>query len=141
MQQNRGTMCKSFHAGHAASSGLLSAWLAKHDFDSSEEIIEGTRGFAKIYSHSQALGRLTQGLGEDWMIETNGHKLVGWERFGTPAIDRIVATIEGPTKGSGVLVEKLVELQGARIRIRDIFPKGIPAPEGLRFQVELTPGH
>ncbi len=82
-----------------------------------------------------ALGHLLQ------MIETNGHKLVGWERFGTPAIDRIVATIEGPTKGSGVLVEKLVELQGARIRIRDIFPKGIPAPEGMRFQVELTPGH
>jgi hypothetical protein len=81
-----------------------------------------------------ALGRLLE------TIEANGHKLIDWERFGTPAIDRIVATIEGPTKGSGALVEKLVQLPGGRTRIRDIFPKGVPAPEGLRLKVELTAG-
>ena len=33
MQQNRGTMCKSFHAGKAASNGVLAALLAERGFD------------------------------------------------------------------------------------------------------------
>ena len=41
MQQNRGTMCKSFHAGKAASNGVLAALLAERGFDSTQEIIEG----------------------------------------------------------------------------------------------------
>src|SRR4029078_2064968 len=45
MQQNRGTMCKSFHAGKAASNGVLAALLAERGFDSTQEIIEGKRGF------------------------------------------------------------------------------------------------
>src|SRR5215472_17645628 len=45
MQQNRGTMCKSFHAGKAAQNGALAALLAQRGFDSSQEIIEGERGF------------------------------------------------------------------------------------------------
>ncbi len=56
MQQNRGTSCKSFHAGRAASNGLLAALLAQRGFDSSGEIIEGKRGFARIYSDHRAAG-------------------------------------------------------------------------------------
>ncbi|MFN7425760.1 MAG: MmgE/PrpD family protein, partial [bacterium] len=37
MQQNRGTMCKSLHAGKAASNGLLSALLASKGFDGTQE--------------------------------------------------------------------------------------------------------
>src|SRR5262245_12420082 len=48
MQQNRGTMCKSFHAGKAAANGVLAALLAERGFDSTQEIIEGKRGFARI---------------------------------------------------------------------------------------------
>ena len=33
MQQNRGTMCKSFHAGKAASNGVLAALLAERAFE------------------------------------------------------------------------------------------------------------
>jgi len=50
MQQNRGTMCKSLHAGKAAANGVLAALLAERGFDSSQEIIEGARGFCRIYS-------------------------------------------------------------------------------------------
>ena len=50
MQQNRGTMCKSFHAGKAASNGVLAALLAERGFDGSLEIIEGKRGYCRIYS-------------------------------------------------------------------------------------------
>jgi 2-methylcitrate dehydratase PrpD len=91
MQQNRGTMCKSFHAGNAASSGLLAALLAEKGFDSSEEIVEGKRGFARIYSKGQALERLTEGLGEQWLITTNGHKPYACGVVLHPAIDAMIA--------------------------------------------------
>src|SRR5689334_20217137 len=79
MQQNRGTMCKSFHAGKAASNGVLAALLAERGFDSTQEIIEGKKGFAHIYSDTAEPERLTEGLDQDfagktWLIESNGHK-------------------------------------------------------------------
>ncbi|HWE77423.1 MAG TPA: MmgE/PrpD family protein, partial [Pseudolabrys sp.] len=74
MQQNRGTMCKSFHAGTAASNGLFAALLASRGFDSTQEIVEGTKGFCRIYSDSAAPDELTKGLGGGWLIESNGHK-------------------------------------------------------------------
>jgi 2-methylcitrate dehydratase PrpD len=74
MQQNRGTMCKSFHAGTAASNGLLAALLAARGFDSTQEIVEGAKGFSRIYSDSAAPDELTTALGGGWLIETNGHK-------------------------------------------------------------------
>ena len=63
MQQNRGTMCKSFHAGKAAANGVLAALLAERGFDSTQEIIEGKQGFARIYSDVAAPDALTAGLG------------------------------------------------------------------------------
>ncbi|WP_454691872.1 MmgE/PrpD family protein [Achromobacter aloeverae] len=90
MQQNRGTMCKSFHAGKAAANGLLAALLAEKGFDSSEEIVEGKRGFARIYSKSTDLERLTAGLGREWMIATNGHKPYACGVVLHPAIDAMI---------------------------------------------------
>src|SRR6202008_3509673 len=74
MQQNRGTRCKSFHAGKAAANGVLAALLAERGFDSTQEIIEGKKGFARIYSDVAAPGALIAGLGNGWLIESNGHK-------------------------------------------------------------------
>ena len=66
MQQNRGTMCKSFHAGKAASSGVLAALLAERGFDGSLEIIEGKRGYCRIYSDAALPDELVQNLGTGW---------------------------------------------------------------------------
>ena len=41
-----GTMCKPFHAGKAAQSGLLAARLARRGFSSRSDIVECTQGFA-----------------------------------------------------------------------------------------------
>jgi 2-methylcitrate dehydratase PrpD len=91
MQQNRGTMGKSFHAGKAASNGVLAALLAERGFDSTQEIIEGKRGFARIYSDVAAPEQLTAGLGESWMIETNGHKPYACGVVLHPLIDALIA--------------------------------------------------
>src|SRR5579883_760420 len=91
MQQNRGTMCKSFHAGKAAQNGVLAALLAERGFDSSQEIIEGKRGFARIYSDVAAPEALTADLGGSWLIETNGHKPYACGVVLHPLIDAVIA--------------------------------------------------
>ena len=91
MQQNRGTMCKSFHAGKAAQNGVLAALLAERGFDSTQEIIEGRKGFCRIYSDTAAPERLIAGLGESWLIEANGHKPYACGVVLHPLIDAVIA--------------------------------------------------
>ncbi len=91
MQQNRGTMCKSFHAGKAAQNGVLAALLAERGFDSTQEIIEGRKGFARIYSDVAAPEALTAGLGGAWLIESNGHKPYACGVVLHPLIDAVIA--------------------------------------------------
>jgi 2-methylcitrate dehydratase PrpD len=95
MQQNRGTMCKSFHAGKAASNGVLAALLAERGFDSTQEIIEGKKGFSRIYSDTAEPEALTtglgQGLGKAWLIESNGHKPYACGVVLHPLIDAVIA--------------------------------------------------
>src|SRR5262245_35069245 len=90
MQQNRGTMCKSFHAGKAAANGVLAALLAEHGFDSTQEIVEGKKGFSRIYSDVAEPNELTAGLGGKWLIETNGHKPYACGVVLHPLIDALV---------------------------------------------------
>jgi 2-methylcitrate dehydratase PrpD len=91
MQQNRGTMCKSFHAGKAASSGVLAALLAREGFDSSHEILEGPKGFCRIYSTVAQPEALTEGSGNRWLISGNGHKPYACGVVLHPAIDAMIA--------------------------------------------------
>jgi 2-methylcitrate dehydratase PrpD len=91
MQQNRGTMCKSFHAGKAAANGVLAALLAERGFDSTQEVIEGKKGFARIYSDVAAPEALIQDLGQGWLIETNGHKPYACGVVLHPLIDAVIA--------------------------------------------------
>jgi 2-methylcitrate dehydratase PrpD len=91
MQQNRGTMCKSFHAGKAASNGLLAGFLAREGFDSSDEIIEGRRGFTRIFSTVSTPENLLDGLGSDWHVLRNGHKPYACGIVLHPMIDGMVA--------------------------------------------------
>src|SRR5712691_2284053 len=91
MQQNRGTMCKSLHAGKAAANGVLAALLAERGFDSSQEIIEGKRGFSRVYSDVAAPEHLTADLDHGWVIETNGHKPYACGVVLHPLIDAVIA--------------------------------------------------
>jgi 2-methylcitrate dehydratase PrpD len=91
MQQNRGTMTKSFHAGKAASNGLLAALLAQQGFDSSPEIIEGKHGFSRTYSNVAKPELVLDGLGSRWEITRNGYKPYACGVVLHPAIDVMIA--------------------------------------------------
>jgi 2-methylcitrate dehydratase PrpD len=90
MQQNRGTMCKSFHAGKAAANGVLAALLAERRFDSTQEIIEGRKGFSRIYSDVAAPQMLNADLDRGWLIEANGHKPYACGVVLHPLIDAVI---------------------------------------------------
>jgi 2-methylcitrate dehydratase PrpD len=90
MQQNRGTMCKSFHAGKAAANGVLAALLAERGFDSTQEIIEGRKGFSRIYSDVAAPQMLNADLDRGWLIEANGHKPYACGVVLHPLIDAVI---------------------------------------------------
>ncbi len=91
MQQNRGTSCKSLHAGKAGSSGVLAALLAEQGFNSSEEIIEGKRGFSRIYSAEAEPAALLAELGRSWEITRNGYKPYACGVVLHPLIDAVIA--------------------------------------------------
>ncbi len=74
MQQNRGSDCKSLHAGKSAYHGVLASMLASNGFNSSAEILDGSLGFVRIYSSTQNLPALTADLGKAWLITGNGYK-------------------------------------------------------------------
>jgi 2-methylcitrate dehydratase PrpD len=90
MQQNRGTMSKSFHAGRAAMSAVLAAFLAREGFDSSDEILEGRRGFVRIFSARSNPEALLDGLGTDWHIVRNGYKPYACGIVLHPMIDAVI---------------------------------------------------
>jgi 2-methylcitrate dehydratase PrpD len=87
LQQNRGTPCKSFHAGKAAQAGLMAGLLAAEGFTCHPEPLEGRMGFASVYSRETRIDALTSGLGRDWLIATNGHKPYACGIFLHPALD------------------------------------------------------
>lgn len=91
MQQNRGTSCKSLHAGKAGSSGVLAALLAEQGFNSSEEILEGKRGFTRIYSTEAEPEAIRAELGSRWEITRNGYKPYACGVVLHPLIDAVIA--------------------------------------------------
>lgn len=91
LQQNRGTMCKSFHAGKAASHGVLAGLLAEGGFTSSLQIVEGRLGFARLFSGEPAPRSLLDGVTDRWAIASNGHKPYACGFVLHPAIDAVLA--------------------------------------------------
>ncbi len=69
-----GTMCKSFHPGQAARNGMSAALLAARDFTSSDQGIEGPRGFAHVMSTRFDPDIITRDLGRRFELASNMYK-------------------------------------------------------------------
>lgn len=133
MQQNRGTMAKSLHAGKAASNGLLAALLAENGYDGSDEILEGRRGFCRIYSSETNEAALLDQLGSRWEILRNGHKPYACGVVLHPTIDAMIAL--GRQVDDAATVRK-VEL---RVNPAAVSITGVTNPRsGLKSKFSLT---
>jgi 2-methylcitrate dehydratase PrpD len=84
-----GAMTKSFHAGHAAEAGLLSALLAEGGYVAAPDSLEGRRGMFSVMSTRSTPGDLTSGLGDRWEIFRNGIKPYACGVVTHPPIDSV----------------------------------------------------
>lgn len=63
-------------------------------------------------------------------IEKSKGRIIGWEKYGQPRLDRVVARIEAPPAELGALVAGLVSQRDVNIRL-DILVNGIPPIERI----------
>jgi 2-methylcitrate dehydratase PrpD len=68
------TMCKPLHPGLAARNGMVAAFLARQNFTSATQGIEGKSGFANVLATERDYARITERLGETWELSDNSYK-------------------------------------------------------------------
>ena len=77
--RNFGTMTKPFHAGHAARTGVVSAWMAHHGFTADTAIFDD-KGFLSTYGRGDGapLATLIEALGKPWEMLEPGIYVKRW---------------------------------------------------------------
>jgi 2-methylcitrate dehydratase PrpD len=85
-----GSMCKPLHVGLAARNGLQAALLARQNFTSAAQPIEGRRGFANVLATERDLSRITDRLGATWELADNSYKPFACGVVVHPVIDGCV---------------------------------------------------
>jgi len=97
-----GSMCKSYHAGKGAGLGLRSALLAELGFDSALEPITDPKGYLNVAAGDRAVARLTDRLGERYLILENGYKPYAGGVLTHALIDAMVALRREGVQGDRV---------------------------------------
>jgi 2-methylcitrate dehydratase PrpD len=81
---------KQLHTAHAASTGLMSAYLAKSGFTGAEHILEGKQGLAAGMSSDADPSKLVDRLGSRWTIVETSFKYHASCRHTHPAADALL---------------------------------------------------
>ena len=78
--RNFGTMTKPFHAGHAARTGVLSAWMARQGFTADESIFDGKNNVLDTYGGEDGvpLEALVGSLASPWEMNEPGIYVKRW---------------------------------------------------------------
>lgn len=85
---------KQLHTAKAASSGLLSAYIARDGFTGALRIFEGKQGMAAGMSTDSDPERLIDGLGTRWAIMETSFKFHASCRHTHPAADALLALMQ-----------------------------------------------
>lgn len=81
---------KQLHTAHAASTGLMSAYLAKSGFTGAQHILEGKQGLAAGMSTDADPSKLTDRLSSRWAIAETSFKYHASCRHTHPAADALL---------------------------------------------------
>jgi 2-methylcitrate dehydratase PrpD len=105
---------KQLHTAHAASTGLMSAYIAQAGFTGAKHIMEGKQGMAAGMSSDSDPSKLVDGLGTRWAIAETSFKYHASCRHTHPAADALLQVmLANKLKPSDIAkVETLVH-QGA----------------------------
>ena len=85
---------KQLHTAHAASTGLMSAYLAKDGFTGAKHILEGPQGMAAGMSTDADVSKLTEGLGTRFATEETSFKYHASCRHTHPAADALLKVMQ-----------------------------------------------
>jgi 2-methylcitrate dehydratase PrpD len=89
LRQNFGTMTKSWHAGHAASAGLMAALFAQKGFNASPQAIDGEKGFVRAFQGGKGSFPVEQ-LGNPYSIMNVSLKRYPSCALTHPAVDALL---------------------------------------------------
>jgi 2-methylcitrate dehydratase PrpD len=85
---------KQLHTAHAASAGLMSAFLARDGFTGAAQILEGLQGLAAGMSTDADPAKLTAGLGTRWATAETSFKFHASCRHTHPAADALLQVMQ-----------------------------------------------
>ena len=105
---------KQLHTAHAASTGLMSAYIAQAGFTGAQHILEGKQGLAAGMSSDSDPSKLIDRLGSRWALAETSFKYYASCRHTHPAADALlqVMLVNKLSPGDIAKVETLVH-QGA----------------------------
>lgn len=107
LRQVFGTMSKPFHAGKSAMDGVLSAALAKRDFDSSHEIFEGRFGLKNVFAPNADPSNFLSDLGKRYHIMN-----VAFKPYASAlATHSTIQAIESMKEKEGITAEDVKTIQ------------------------------
>jgi 2-methylcitrate dehydratase PrpD len=101
-----GSMTKSWNMANAARNGLTAALLAAKGFTSTEQGLEGERGFARVFSRRHDPAELVRGLGESWELAQNAYKPYPCGIVSHPVIDACLV-LRGDQRASPDAIERI----------------------------------
>lgn len=81
---------KQLHTAHAASTGLMSAYIAQTGFTGAEHILEGKQGLAAGMSSDSDPSKLVDRLGSRWALAETSFKYYASCRHTHPAADALL---------------------------------------------------
>ncbi len=86
-----GSMSKAYQCGKGAEAGVRAALLAEAGFDGPPEPLAHPQGYLNVASQDRAVERLTDRLGQRYLILENGYKPYASGVVTHPVIDALVA--------------------------------------------------
>jgi 2-methylcitrate dehydratase PrpD len=85
---------KQLHTAHAASAGLMSAWLASKGFTGARQVLEGPQGMAAGMSRDANPARLVDRLGTRWALAETSFKFHASCRHTHPSADALIKLMQ-----------------------------------------------
>lgn len=85
---------KQLHTAHAASAGLMAAYLAQDGFTGAQDIFTGPQGLAAGMSSDSNPAKLTDGLGSRWATAETSFKWHASCRHTHPAADALLQVMQ-----------------------------------------------
>jgi 2-methylcitrate dehydratase PrpD len=136
-----GSWTKRLHPGWAAQSGLRAATMARAGYNGPRTVLEGPHGFFRAFAHGSKprFSYLTEGLGEDWLMEDIAFKPYACGTMIHPFIDCMIRLAQQGVNPDNIvdilcetgegLVDRLWEPLGAK----HLPPSGYAAKFSMPF--------